>query len=150
MIDTKPSTDAHAATTTRMPVEAKAASSTMKAIVQDRYGEPEAVLELQDIARPVIKDDEVLIRVRAASLHVGDWILVRGVPYVARMAVGMRKPKNKVPGTDMAGTVEVVGKDVTQLRLGDEVFGWGTGAFAEYASAKADHVVAKPANLNFE
>jgi NADPH:quinone reductase-like Zn-dependent oxidoreductase len=150
MVDTKPTSDAHAPTTARTPVEATAASSTMKAIVQDKYGEPEAVLELQDIARPVIKDDEVLVRVRAASLHVGDWILVRGVPYVARMAVGMRKPKNRVPGTDFAGTVEAVGKDVTQLRPGDEVFGWGTGAFAEYASAQADHLLAKPANLNFE
>jgi NADPH:quinone reductase-like Zn-dependent oxidoreductase len=151
MIDTKPTTDSHVPTTSQAPVEANAMRSTlMKAIVQDSYGEPEAVLELQDIVRPVIKDDEVLVRVHAASLHVGDWILVRGVPYVARMAVGLRKPKNRVPGTDLAGTVEAVGKDVTQLRPGDEVFGWCTGAFAEYASAKADHVVAKPANLSFE
>jgi NADPH:quinone reductase-like Zn-dependent oxidoreductase len=151
MIDTKPTTDAHAPPTTQTPVEANAMGSTlMKAIVQDRYGEPEAVLELRNIARPVIKDDEVLVRVHAASLHVGDWILVRGVPYIARMALGVRKPKNRVPGTDMAGTVEAVGKDVTQLRPGDEVFGWCPGAFAEYASAKADHLLPKPANLTFE
>jgi NADPH:quinone reductase-like Zn-dependent oxidoreductase len=151
MIETKPTTDSYVPTTSQTPVEATVKLSTlMKAIVQDKYGEPEVVLELQDIARPVIKDDEVLVRVHAASLHVGDWILVRGVPYIARMAVGVRKPKNRVPGTDLAGTVEAVGKDVTQLRPGDEVFGWCTGAFAEYASAKADHFVAKPANLTFE
>ena len=122
----------------------------MKAIVQDTYGSPDEVLTLEDIAAPVAKDDEVLVRVHAASVHVGDWILVRGVPYIARMAVGLRKPKNRVPGTDIAGTVEAVGKDVTQLRPGDEVFGWCTGAFAEYACAGEDHFVPKPANLTFE
>jgi NADPH:quinone reductase-like Zn-dependent oxidoreductase len=126
------------------------ARTEMKAIVQHKYGEPEAVLELQDIAMPVVKDDEVLVRVHAASVHVGDWILVRGVPYVARMATGLPKPKNHVPGTDIAGTVEAVGKDVTQLRPGDEVFGWCKGAFAEYACAAEDHFLPKPANLTFE
>lgn len=122
----------------------------MKAIVQDTYGESEAVLGLQDIPKPVIKDGEVLVRVRAASIHIGDWILVRGVPYIARMAVGFSKPKNRVPGTDLAGTVEAVGKDVTQLRSGDEVFGRCTCAFAEYVCAREDHFVKKPANLTFE
>ncbi|HLJ81258.1 MAG TPA: NAD(P)-dependent alcohol dehydrogenase, partial [Ktedonobacterales bacterium] len=122
----------------------------MRAIVQHQYGAPQAVLELQDIAKPVIKDDEVLVRVHAASIHVGDWILMRGVPYVVRMASGLRKPKSRVPGTDIAGTVEAVGKDVTQLRPGDEVFGWCMGAFAEYACAAEDHFVPKPANLTFE
>jgi NADPH:quinone reductase-like Zn-dependent oxidoreductase len=122
----------------------------MKAMVQDVYGEPEEVLRFQDIAKPVVKDGEVLVRVRAASVHVGDWILVRGVPYIARLAVGLRKPKNRVPGTDISGTVEAVGKDVRELRPGDEVFGWCTGAFAEYVCAAADHFVVKPANLTFE
>ena len=122
----------------------------MKAIVQDRYGSPGDVLELRDTAQPTIKDDEVLVRVRAASVHLGDSILVRGRPYLLRMATGPRKPRNVVPGTDVAGTVEAVGKDVTQLRPGDEVFGWCTGAFAEYACGPADHFVAKPANLTFE
>src|SRR5579872_7434243 len=122
----------------------------MRAIVQHQYGAPQAVLELQDIAKPVIKDDEVLVRVHAASIHVGDWILMRGVPYVVRMASGLRKPKHRVPGTDIAGTVEAVGKDVTHLRPGDAVFGWCTGAFAEYACAGEDHFVPKPANLTFE
>jgi NADPH:quinone reductase-like Zn-dependent oxidoreductase len=126
------------------------ARASMKAIVQHKYGEPEAVLELQDIAMPVIRDDEVLVRVHAASVHVGDWILVRGVPYVARMATGPATPRNHVPGTDIAGTVEAIGNHVTQLHPGDEVFGWCKGAFAEYACAEEDHLLPKPANLTFE
>jgi NADPH:quinone reductase-like Zn-dependent oxidoreductase len=120
----------------------------MKAIVQDRYGKPEAVLGLQEIAKPAVKDGEVLVRVHAASIHVGDWLVVTGVPYIARPAYG--KPKGRVPGTDVAGTVEAVGNGVTGLRPGDEVFGWCTGAFAEYASAPAKHFVPKPANLTFQ
>src|SRR6202171_5523075 len=122
----------------------------MKAIVQDVYGVPGAVLELQDIAKPVAKDGEVLVRVHAASVHVGDWMLVTGVPYIARPAYGLRKPKNRVPGTDVAGTVEAVGQGVTELRPGDEVFGWCTGGFAEYVCATADHFVVKPVSLSFE
>jgi NADPH:quinone reductase-like Zn-dependent oxidoreductase len=131
-------------------VATRRVSLTMKAIVQNAYGSPGEVLELQEIAKPLVKDDEVLIRVRAASIHTGDFILVRGLPYLLRMATGVRKPKNPVPGTDIAGTVEAVGKDVAQLRVGDEVFGWCAGAFAEYACAVADHFVLKPANLSFE
>src|SRR5207237_871646 len=121
---------------------------SMKAIVQDRYGNPEAVLSLQEIAKPAVKDGEALVRVHAASIHVGDWLVVTGVPYIARPAYG--KPKGRVPGTDIAGTVEAVGNGVTGLRPGDEVFGWCTGAFAEYASAPADHFVPKPTSLTFE
>ena len=121
----------------------------MQAIVQDRYGSAE-VLESRDIEKPLIRDTEVLVRVHAASIHIGDWILMTGSPFVMRMATGLRKPKNPVPGTDIAGTVEAVGKDVHGLRPGDEVFGWCAGAFAEYASASEDHFVAKPANLTFE
>src|SRR6185437_14336829 len=122
----------------------------MRAIVQQTYGAPQTVLALQDIAKPVVKDDEVMVRVHAASIHVGDWLLVRGVPYVLRLFTGLRKPKNRVPGTDIAGTVEAVGKNVTQLEVGDEVFGWCTGAFAEYVCAGADHFLQKPGNLTFE
>jgi NADPH:quinone reductase-like Zn-dependent oxidoreductase len=121
----------------------------MHAIVQDSYGTA-AVLRSREIAKPLIADDEVLVRVHAASVHVGDWILMSGTPYLMRMATGLRRPKNQVPGTDIAGTVEAVGKDVTHLRPGDEVFGWCTGAFAEYASASEDHLVKKPASLTFE
>jgi NADPH:quinone reductase-like Zn-dependent oxidoreductase len=121
----------------------------MKAIVQDAYGSAE-VLASQDIDKPEIADDEVLVRVLAASIHVGDWILMTGSPFVMRFATGLRKPKHRVPGTDVAGIVEAVGKDVGELRPGDEVFGWGAGAFAEFLSAREDHFIKKPANLTFE
>jgi NADPH:quinone reductase-like Zn-dependent oxidoreductase len=121
----------------------------MQAIVQDSYGSSE-VLRTREIDKPDIGDDEVLVRVRAASVHVGDWILMTGSPFVMRMATGLRKPKNPVPGTDIAGTVEAVGSAVTRLQVGDDVFGWCAGAFAEYANAAEDHLVKKPANLSFE
>ena len=123
--------------------------SRMQAIVQDRYGSVE-VLEARDIEKPRIGDIDALVRVQAASVHVGDWVLMTGSPFVMRMATGLRKPRNPVPGTDIAGTVEAVGKGVHGLRPGDEVFGWCTGAFAEYASASEDHFLLKPANLTFE
>jgi NADPH:quinone reductase-like Zn-dependent oxidoreductase len=121
----------------------------MQAIVQDKYGSAD-VLEAQDIDRPEIGDDEVLVRVHAASIHIGDWVLMTGVPYVMRLGTGMSKPKNRVPGTDVAGTVEAVGTQVQGLRPGDQVFGWCAGAFAEYAAAPASQFVKKPANLTFE
>ena len=121
----------------------------MQAIVQDRYGSAD-VLAPRDIDPPEIGDRDVLVRVRAASIHVGDVIVMTGSPYLMRLATGLRRPKNQVPGTDIAGTVEAVGKDVTQLRPGDDVFGWCTGAFAEYASASEGQFVLKPANLTFE
>jgi NADPH:quinone reductase-like Zn-dependent oxidoreductase len=121
----------------------------MQAIVQDTYGSAE-VMQLSDIDKPVIGVDEVLVRVHAASIHVGDWILMTGSPFVMRMATGLRRPKNRVPGTDVAGTVEAVGSDVKGLRPGDEVFGWCTGAFAEYARTTEDQLLKKPANLTFE
>src|SRR5829696_6234491 len=121
----------------------------MQAIIQDRYGSAE-VLEAHDIEIPVIGDDEVLVRVRAASVHVGDWILMTGTPYVMRLGTGLSKPKNAVPGTDIAGTVESVGPQVRSLKPRDAVFGWCTGAFAEYARAPEDQLVTKPVNLTFE
>lgn len=122
----------------------------MKAIVQDKYGSPEEVMKLQDIDKPVIKDDEVLIKVHSASLHIGDWVIARGVPYFMRMIFGLRKPKERILGQDIAGTVEAVGKKVKQFQLGDQVFGWCKGAFAEYACAGEDNLVLKPANISFE
>ena len=121
----------------------------MKAIVQDKYGSAD-VLDAREIDTPQIADNEVLVRVRAASIHVGDWILMTGSPFVMRFATGLRKPKNRVPGSDVAGTVEAVGTAVTRHRPGDEVFGWCAGAFAEFARASEDQFVAKPANLSFE
>jgi NADPH:quinone reductase-like Zn-dependent oxidoreductase len=121
----------------------------VQAIVQDRYGTAE-VLGSRDIDRPEIGDGEVLVHVHAASIHVGDVIVMTGSPYLVRLGTGLRRPKNQVPGTDIAGTVEAVGKDVKGLRRGDEVFGWCTGAFAEYASASEDHLALKPANLTFD
>jgi len=131
----------------------------MKAIVQDKYGSPDDVLQLREIAKPVVGDDEVLVRVRAASVHPDVWHVVTGRPYVLRlMGAGLLKPKNPVPGTDVAGEVESVGKDVTRFRPGDEVFGethrglqWRNGgAFAEYASVPQDVLALKPVGLTFE
>jgi NADPH:quinone reductase-like Zn-dependent oxidoreductase len=121
----------------------------MLAITQDNYGSAD-VLKLGDVDKPAIEAGEVLVRVHAASIHVGDWILMTGSPFIMRMATGLRKPKQRVPGTDIAGTVEAVGSAVTSLRPGDEVFGWCAGAFAEYARATEDHFVKKPASLTFE
>jgi len=119
----------------------------MKAIVQDRYGDVD-VLDFRDIDQPVPKDDEVLVEVRAAGLHRGDWHIMTGLPYLIRVVVptlGLRKPKVPVLGIDVAGTVEAVGQKVTRFQPGDEVFGWCDGAFAEYASAPEDQLAAKPA-----
>jgi NADPH:quinone reductase-like Zn-dependent oxidoreductase len=121
----------------------------MLAITQDNYGSAD-VLKLGDVDKPGIEPGEVLVRVHAASIHVGDWILMTGSPFIMRMATGLRKPKQRVPGTDVAGTVEAVGSAVTSLRPGDEVFGWCAGAFAEFARATEDHFVKKPASLTFE
>ncbi|MEU4495651.1 NAD(P)-dependent alcohol dehydrogenase [Streptomyces sp. NPDC023998] len=121
----------------------------MKAIVQDRYGSPD-VLELREVDKPAVADHEVLVRVHAAAVNARDWHLVRGDPYLARLVLGVRRPKTKIRGTDFAGRVEAVGKDVTRFRPGDEVFGEADGAFAEYVSASDDVLEPKPANLTFE
>jgi NADPH:quinone reductase-like Zn-dependent oxidoreductase len=121
----------------------------MKAIVQNNYGSPD-VLELKEIDKPVVKDDKVLVRVHAAALHSGDVFSMRGVPFVARIFVGLPRPKDYVPGWDVAGLVEAVGKNVTRFQPGDEVFGACGGACAEYACAKGDKFVRKPHNLSFE
>ena len=123
----------------------------MKAAVRERFGSPEAVVEIREIEKPVPGDDEVLVRVRAASLNMADWYEVTGRPYVGRVQMGLRKPKSERLGVDYAGTVEAVGKDVTQFRPGDDVFGGRDGAYAEYVCARADRaIVAKPADVSFE
>jgi len=125
------------------------AGSAMKAIIQSAYGSPE-VLELKEIEKPVVKDDEVLVRVRAASLHAGDFFSLKGEPYLARFFVGWPRPKDYVPGYSGAGVVEAVGKNVMRFKSGDEVFGESGRTCAEYICAAEDMFVLKPANLTFE
>lgn len=123
----------------------------MKAVVQDRYGSAEDVLELKEIDKPAVKDDELLVRVQAAGVDPGVWHLMTGLPYLVRiMGNGLRKPKVRVRGTDLAGTVDAAGKDVTQFEVGDAVFGTCEGSFAEYACAREGKVALKPAQLSFE
>lgn len=122
----------------------------MKAIVQDRYGDLDEVLRLVDLDRPVPAAGEVLVRVRAAPVVGGDWHLLRGLPYLARPITGWRRPRNRVPGLELAGVVEEVGPGVDSLAVGDEVFGWCSGAFQEYAAVPAGQVARKPANLTVE
>ncbi|MDF2743721.1 MAG: putative oxidoreductase, Zn-binding, partial [Actinomycetia bacterium] len=139
--------DAPQATT---PGRVATGRETMKAIVQDRYGGLET-LEYKDIDRPAPKDDEVLVRVRAAGLDRGVWHLMAGLPYLIRfIGFGVRRPKVRVRGMDVAGTVEAVGGDVTRFQPGDEVFGWADGSYAEYVSVPAGNLARKPANLSFE
>ena len=120
----------------------------MKAIVYDRFGSPD-VLRLADVEKPQVPDDGVLVRVRAAAINPADWYAMIGRPYIARPSMGFRKPKSNRLGTDFAGTVEAVGKDVTHFRPGDDVFGGRSGALAEYVSLRL-WVVRKPDNLTFE
>lgn len=121
----------------------------MKAIVQTKYGSPD-VLRLDDVDMPVAKDDEVLVAIHAATVNIGDWHLLRGVPSVVRAVCGLRKPRRAVPGLDIAGQVEAIGSNVTQFQPGDEVFGWCNGAFAEYACVAEANLLPKPANLTLE
>ncbi len=129
-----------------------AATRTMQAIVQDRYGTtPENVLRLAELARPTIADDEVLVRVHAASVDRGTWHIMSGLPSLMRViGFGFRRPKAPNPGRALAGTVESVGSNVTDLAPGDEVYGTGDGSFAEYVRASAGRLAHKPANLSFE
>jgi NADPH:quinone reductase-like Zn-dependent oxidoreductase len=122
----------------------------MKAVVQDTYGSPD-VLEVREIAKPAPTDDEVLVRVHAAGVDPGVWHLMTGRPYLVRvMGYGLRTPTVGIRGRDVAGRVEAVGNNVTQVQSGAEVFGIGEGSFAEYVCARADKLAPKPANLSFE
>jgi NADPH:quinone reductase-like Zn-dependent oxidoreductase len=121
----------------------------VKAIVRHTYGSPD-VLRLEDIETPEVGDDQVLIRVRAASVNAYDWHVLRGLPYLVRVEEGLREPRTTGTGVDLAGEVEAVGKDVSEFQPGDEVFGERDGAFAEYASGRAVNFVPKPAGLTFE
>ena len=126
----------------------------MKAIVYTHYGAPSDVLHFKEVERPTPSDNEVLIKVHAASINAAEWHLVRADPFLARFATGLLKPKNTIPGADVAGRVEAVGRSVTLFRPGDEVFGdvsaCGWGAFAEYVCADEHALALKPANMTFE
>jgi NADPH:quinone reductase-like Zn-dependent oxidoreductase len=120
----------------------------MFAILHERYGRPD-VLELRDVDKPVIGDDQVLVRVHASSVNPVEWYGVSG-PYFARVGNGVRRPKEQTVGADLAGTVEAVGRDVTSLEPGDEVFGVSGASWAEYTLARESRLAKKPANLTFE
>lgn len=120
----------------------------MQAIVQDRYGPPE-VLRVAEVDQPVPRRGEVLVRVHAAAVNPADCFVLTGVPYVLRLGFGLSRPRTRIRGMDLAGTVVAVGPEVTRFRPGDEVFGEGTGTLAEYATGRQDRLAHKPAGLTF-
>jgi NADPH:quinone reductase-like Zn-dependent oxidoreductase len=134
------------------PAPADSRAPMMRSVVQDEYGSaPEDVLRLTDVPMPAVADDEILLRVRAASVDRGTWHVMAGLPYPIRAAgFGVRRPKATNPGRSVAGVVESVGTGVTEFKPGDEVYGTCEGSFAEYAVAKAGRLALKPANITFE
>lgn len=137
-------------TTEQHPTTAESGVDRMRAIVQRRYGSADA-LRLATIDKPAVAPNEVLVKVRAAGVDRGTWHLMAGQPYLMRfIGFGLRGPKQPVPGLDLAGTVVAIGADVTRFQAGDDVFGIGRGSFAEYAVAKEDNLVVKPAGVSFE
>lgn len=132
-----------------MSAIAATAEGSMKAILQGRYGSPD-VLELRDVDVPEIGDDRVLVRVRAASVNALDWHFLRGEPFPVRLSEGLRRPKSSLTGSDVAGVVEAVGKDVTEIRPGDEVFGTSRGTFAEFVRGREARLVPLPVGFSFE
>jgi NADPH:quinone reductase-like Zn-dependent oxidoreductase len=120
----------------------------MRAIVQRRYGSPDG-LRLEEIPRPEVRDDDVLVRVHAVGINPADWHMIRGTPRIARLMMGLTRPKEPVPGVDVAGVVEEVGSNVTRLRPGDEIFGARNGSLAEYVLG-GKNFLPKPAGLSFE
>lgn len=136
-------------TTTRNTEAPAALPTRMKAIVHERYGRPNDALRVGEVDLPAIEDHQVLVRVHATSVNPVEWYGVTG-PVFARFESGLRRPKKKLFGADLAGTVELVGKDVTELRPGDEVFGTSGGSWAEYAPAREVRLTRKPASVSFE
>jgi NADPH:quinone reductase-like Zn-dependent oxidoreductase len=125
----------------------------MKAIVSNKYGSPDT-LKLKEVEKPIPEDNQVLVKVHAASVNYGNLVLLRGEPFLARFVFGLLKPKYSIPGGDIAGRVEAIGKDVKQFQPGDDVFGdlsgCGWGAFAEYVSVPENALALKPVNMSFE
>ena len=122
----------------------------MKAIVYEKYGPPE-VLQLKEVAKPIPHDDEVLVKVHAASVNYIDWQVLRGESFLLRVMNGLLKPKHKILGDDVAGRIEAVGANIKQFQPGDEVFGISDfGGFAEYSCVNSDYLGLKPANISFE
>ena len=121
----------------------------MKAIVRYKYGTPD-VLELKEVDKPVARDDELLVKVHAASVNAADWFGLTGLPYIVRPAFGTIRPRHKIPGQDLAGTVEATGRNVTQFKPGDEIFGESHDTFAEYVCVPEKGMALKPAVLSFE
>jgi NADPH:quinone reductase-like Zn-dependent oxidoreductase len=130
------------------PEEERHVESTMKAIVQERYGSPDGVA-LREVDKPVLEDHQLLVRVHASSVNPAEWYRVMG-PFFARFGSGLRKPKSGAIGADLAGRIEAVGKDVKEFQPGDEVFGTSGWSWAEYAAAREPRLVRKPANVSFE
>lgn len=122
----------------------------MQAIVQGKFGPPKEVLEVEEIDKPIVGEADVLVRAHAASIHIGDYYTIGGLPYVMRPMFSSIRAKNRVPGTDIAGIVEEVGTNVTHFQPGEEVFGSYKGAFAEYVSFPEKSLALKPTNLTFE
>jgi NADPH:quinone reductase-like Zn-dependent oxidoreductase len=122
----------------------------MKAIIHEAFGAPSEVLKLDDIDVPTVGPDEVLVRVGVTAVAKGDWLITRGLPYIARPSYGIRSPKHRVAGLEFSGTVEAVGSAVTRFAPGDEVVGWGNRALAEYVAISPDQLVSKPSGISFE
>lgn len=124
----------------------------MRAVIQRAYGQPD-VLEVKDVERPILQDEEVLVKVKASSINAGNVVLLKGEPYLARLAFGLKKPKFEIPGGDVAGRVEAIGSQVKSFQVGDEVFGdlssAGWGAYAEYVAIPEQALVRKPGNVTF-
>ena len=135
-----------------MSTSKKRKDTQMKAIVYTKFGSPENVLQLREVEKPTPRDNEVLVEIHAVSINYGDWAYVRGEPFIVRLiGAGLLKPKYRVLGSDIAGRVEAVGRNVEQFQPGDEVFGISDGgAFAEFRCAPEDYLVLKPSNMSFE
>src|SRR3954470_4294948 len=135
---------------TRTAAPPMTTTTTMRAVVQEGYGDA-GVLHPAEVPLPrSLRDDEVLVRVHAAGLDRGTWHLMTGTPYAVRLVTGLRRPRQPVPGLDLSGTVVEVGAAVTRFATGDEVYGIGIGTFAEYAVAKEGKLAAKPASISHE